>query len=736
MFFELEKNYFNPEEEYKKLGLKDEEYQRILKLHGREPNQLELSLFSVMWSEHCAYKHSRNTLRLFPTEAPWVVQGPGENAGIVDIGDGYQVAFKMESHNHPSAIEPFQGAATGVGGIVRDILSMGARPIALLDPLRFGDLKLSRTRYLLEHVVAGIANYGNCIGVPTVGGDTFFDPSFNGNPLVNVMCIGILKDRKPMRSAARGTGNVVLLIGSKTGRDGIHGATFASEELDESSEEKRPSVQVGDPFTEKLLIEACLELIDKNLLVALQDLGAAGLTSSASEMATKGGVGIDIDVLKVPRREEGMQPYEVMLSESQERMLAIVEPEKLEEAIAVCRKWELDATPVGVVTDTGKLRVFEGDKLVGEVVARHLTEEAPSYTPQAKKPSYISDEKAPAPLKEEEIEDALKKLSRSPHITSKKWIYQQYDHMVQTNTVFLPGFDAAVLRIKGTKKAIALTVDNNPRYVYLEPYTGGLLTISEAVRNLACAGAKTLAFTDCLNFGNPEDPEIFYQFENAVKGMADAMKFFNTPVVSGNVSFYNESKGEAIHPSPIVGAVGVIDDLSKAVPSFFTESGAVIILLGKTEDDFGGSEIQYLFERKIYGKPPAISLEREKNLVELLLELAKERVVLSAHDLSEGGLAGALIESAAESGIGFKIQIPEDIDPVVLLFSETPSRAIITTTVENTTIVRELCSKYNVPATILGETGGSYLVFDRFASFDISQIKDIYFKNLGGLIGY
>lgn len=721
---------------YEELGLKKEEYKRIIELLGREPNYLELSMFAVMWSEHCAYKHSKAVLKYFPTEAPWVIQGPGENAGIVDIGDGFAIAFKMESHNHPSAIEPFQGAATGIGGIVRDVLSMGARPIALLDPLRFGDLQLPRTRYLFEHVVSGIAFYGNCIGVPTVGGDLFFDSSYNNNPLVNVMCVGILKDKEPIKSAARGIGNIVVLIGAKTGRDGIHGATFASEELDESSEERRPSVQVGDPFTEKLLIEACLELIEKDLVVSMQDLGAAGLTSSTSEMATKGGVGIDIDVTKVPLREEGMEPFEVMLSESQERMLAIVKPENLEEVIKICKRWELDAAPIGKVTDTQKIRIFQSDKLVGEIPARFLTEEAPIYTPEKRKPDYISDERPDYQLSDAEILDVMNKMEKSPHIASKKWVYEQYDHMVLTNTVFQPGHDASVLRIKGSKKGIALTVDGNPRFVYLNPYEGGKLIIAEALRNLACVGARPLAFTDCLNFGNPEDPEIFYQFEQSVRGMADAMKFFGVPVVSGNVSFYNEGKEGAIKPSPIVGALGVIEDVTCAVPSFFPKESAYIILLGKTERDFGGSELQQILDGKVFGQPPKLNMELEKNLHLLLQELARERVILSAHDLSEGGLFGALLESAAEGGAGFKIEVPEDEEPTAFLFSETPSRVIVTSLVENVTIVREICGKYGMPITIIGETGGSQLVFDRFLKRELEDVRMNYFNLIGGLVGY
>lgn len=684
-------------------------------------------MFAVMWSEHCAYKHSKKVLKLFPTEASWVIQGPGENAGVVDIGDGYAIAFKMESHNHPSAIEPYQGAATGVGGIVRDILSMGARPIALLDSLRFGDISLPRTKYLFEHVVAGIADYGNCIGVPTVGGELYFDPSYTGNPIVNVMCVGLLKPEKMMRSAAKGVGNIVLLIGSKTGRDGIHGATFASEELDEKSEEKRPSVQVGDPFTEKLLIEACLELVEKGLIVALQDLGAAGLTSSSCEMASKGKVGIDIDVSKVPRREENMEPYEVMLSESQERMLAIVEPEKLEAAIAVCNRWELDATPIGKVTDTGKIRVFEGAKLVGEIKATHLTEEAPVYDPEARKPSYISEERPQYSVKETaEIARLFEQIGASPNTANRKWVYEQYDHMVQINTVVGPGSDAAILRIKGTNKAIALTVDGNSRYVYLNPYEGGKLAVSEALRNLVVSGARQLAITDCLNFGNPEDPEVFYQFKEAVRGMADALKFFGIPVVSGNVSFYNESSDHAIHPTPVVGAVGVIDDINRIIPSHFTQEGAVICLLGETDKDFGGSEVQFILEKRIYGKPPTLNLEKEKALQELVSDAGRENILTSAHDLSEGGLASALVQSACESEIGFMVEIPEDEDAFSLLFSETPSRVLVTVCPEDLPRLRILCAEKDVQMMVLGQTGGNLLQVNGIISVPLKEMKQKY----------
>lgn len=723
------------QETWESLGLKENEYKRILELHGRHPNFLELSMFAVMWSEHCAYKHSRSILKLFPTNAPWVIQGPGENAGVVDIGDGYAIAFKMESHNHPSAIEPYQGAATGVGGIVRDILSMGARPIALLDPLRFGDMKLPRTKYLFEHVVSGIADYGNCIGVPTVGGDVYFDSSYNGNPLVNVMCVGLLQSKKIMRSAAKGIGNIILLIGSKTGRDGIHGATFASEELDEKSEEQRPSVQVGDPFTEKLLIEACLELVEKGLIVSLQDLGAAGLTSSSSEMAAKGGVGLDIDIQKVPRREENMEPFEVMLSESQERMLAIVKPLHLKDAVSVCNKWGLEATPIGSVTDTRKLRVFKDKDLIAEVVATHLAEEAPVYEPKAIPQAHITSKKVFLSEKDPAVLARLfEKISLSLHTVSKRWVWEQYDYMVQTNTVVKPGSDAAVLRIKDTRKAIALSVDGNSRYVYLNPYTGGQLLVAETLRNLVVSGARPLAVTDCLNFGNPEDSEIYYQFKESVRGMADALSFFEVPVVSGNVSFYNESHGASILPTPIIGSLGVIDDICRVIPSYFQNEGCVICLLGETDSDFGGSEIQFIMEKKIRGAPPTINLEKEKMLHELIAEANRESLLLSAHDLSEGGLAAALIQCACESNIGFLIELSEEEDWFTLLFSESPSRVLVTVPPENLPLLRMICAQKDTPFTVLGQTGGNDISVNGIIHKPLRDFSIAYFAYLGEMV--
>jgi phosphoribosylformylglycinamidine synthase len=696
-------------EVYLGLGLKDEEYKKIKKLLGREPNYLELSMFSVLWSEHCAYKHSREVLKKLPTKASWVIQGPGENAGVVDIGDGLAVAFKIESHNHPSAIEPFQGAATGVGGIVRDIFSMGARPIALLDPLRFGELNEERVRYLFEEVVAGIASYGNCIGVPTVGGDLYFESAYRGNPLVNVMCVGLVKKENLLRGIARGVGNLILLIGARTGRDGIHGATFASGELTEESEERRPSVQIGDPFTEKLLIEACLELSEKELLVALQDLGAAGLTSSSAEMASKGGVGVDIDVSKVPRREEGMEPYEVMISESQERMLAIVKPENLEEAISVCKRWGVGASVIGKVTGTSLLRVFDGKKLVGEIPVEALTKKVPVYHPQAKKPSYLQKNfhfdlnSLPTPSSFNEV---LMKLVSSPNLCSRKWVYEQYDHMVQTNTVVLPGSDAAVLRVKGTRKGIALTVDGNGRYTYLNPRVGGRIAVAEALRNLVVSGAKPLAITDCLNFGNPEDPEIFWQFKEAVEGMSEACRELGVPVVSGNVSFYNESFGEAIYPTPIVGAVGLIEDTRNHLTIAFKEKGSLIVLIGETFPDLGGSEYLKLMTGKVAGEPPKIDFEREKKLYEFILEASAEGILLSAHDLSEGGLAQALVESSLAKGYGVHLDVEEPDDWAVFLFSESQSRAIVTLRGEDLPRLKMIAFEKEVPFTLLGHVSG------------------------------
>lgn len=710
---------------YLELGLKEDEYQKVVELLGREPNYLELSMISVMWSEHCAYKHSRSLLKLFPTKAPYVLQGPGENAGAVDIGDGLAVVFKMESHNHPSAIEPFEGAATGVGGIVRDIFAMGARPIALLDPLRFGSLKSSRVKYLFEQVVAGIAHYGNCIGVPTVGGDVYFEEAYEGNPLVNVMCLGLVKANNLISGKAKGEGNLAVLLGSKTGRDGIHGCTFASEELTEASEERRPAVQVGDPFTEKLLIEACLELKERGLLVALQDLGAAGLTSSSSEMANRGGVGIDIDVLKVPRREENMVPYEVMISESQERMLAIVEPEKFSAVKEVCQRWGIDATAIGKVTNSKKIRVFEGEKLRGELPVSLLTEEAPVYQPEASFPAYLKEPalKSYQVKEPKDYNEVLLRLISSPNLASKEWVYNQYDHMVQTNTALLPGSDAAVLRIKGTGKAIAVTTDGNGRYCYLNPYRGAQIAVAEAARNLSVVGAKPLAITDCLNFGNPEDPEVYWQFREAVKGISDACQALDLVVVSGNVSFYNESESQAIYPTPVIGAVGLLEDVNNLLDLGFSEEGAVIVLIGETYPELGGSEYLKTIQGEVKGEPPELDLEKEKRVQKFIREAIGEGFLLSAHDLSEGGLAIALIESALKGGWGFKVELDESLSPIEFLFSETQSRIIVSLSEEDLPRLRMLSSKYQIECFVLGHITGKNLIFGDIINLPLSEVN-------------
>ena len=665
-------------------GLSEEEYQQILKHLGREPNLTELGVFSVMWSEHCSYKSSRVHLKRFPTEGPGVVQGPGENAGAVDIGNGLAAVFKMESHNHPSFIEPFQGAATGVGGILRDIFTMGAQPIALLDSLRFGELDSAQNRHLLKGVVSGISWYGNCIGVPTIGGEITFNDIYSKNPLVNVFCLGIVKKDRLLRGLAKGTGNHVLYIGAKTGRDGIHGATMASDSFDDASEKKRPNVQVGDPFLEKLLLEACLEFLEKDLLIGIQDMGAAGLTSSSCEMASRSGTGIELDVAKVPRRELNMTPYEILLSESQERMLLVAKPGKEEAVLTVCQKWGIDAAVVGKVTDDGLLRIREGDDLVAEIPADAIAEGAPRYERPSAPPQYqeilqalnldaLPDVKDPAA--------ALLQLLGSPTIASKQWVFRQYDHMVGTNTVVCPGSDAAVVRIKGTGKALAMTTDGNSRYCLLNPYIGGGLAVAEGARNLVCSGAKPLGVTDCLNFGNPERPEVMWQFVMAVEGIADACRAFEIPVVSGNVSLYNETNGLSIYPTPIIGMVGLIEKEDDITTQWFKQAGDAILLLGETGEDIGGTEYLKVMHSREQGMPPWLDLEREQALQNCVLTLIQNGWVQSAHDCSEGGLLVTLSESCFShptASFGAQITLKQErLRLDALLFGESPSRVLL-----------------------------------------------------------
>ena len=627
---------------------------------GREPNYLELSLFSVMWSEHCGYKNSRPLLRRFPNEGPRVLQGPGENAGVVEVGDGWALAFKMESHNHPSAVEPYEGAATGVGGIIRDILAMGARPVALLDSLRFGPLGEERNRYLFREVVRGIGGYGNAVGVPTVGGEVEFSPAYSGNPLVNAMCVGLIRVDELVRSRATGEGNAVVLLGSKTGRDGIHGATFASDELTEESESKRSNVQVGDPFAEKMLIECCLKLLEEDLLVSLQDLGAAGITSSASEMAAGGGVGIDIEVEKVPRRETGMEPWEVMISESQERMLAVVEPEKVDEALALARRYGIGGTVVGRVAGHGDLRVVENGEVVGTVPAEHLAD-APAYEREVVRPAYLDEvqkfDTAGLPEPDDYNEVLLRMLSH-PNGRSRRSIYNQYDHQVGTDTVVLPGADAAVMRIKGTKRGFAVTTDGRGRHCFLDPRGGGAATVAEAYRNLSCVGAEPVAVTDCLNFGSPEKPDGYYQLAECIEGMSEACEALGTPVVSGNVSLFNETDRGAIYPTPTVGMVGVFEDVSRhATPGFKREGDIVVVLGGGSHVSLAGSEYAEIVHGRVAGRPTGPDLAAEKKTADLVRGMIRSGLVDTAHDVSGGGEIVAVAEMAIAGGLG--VEYPE-----------------------------------------------------------------------------
>ncbi|CAN5646794.1 phosphoribosylformylglycinamidine synthase subunit PurL [soil metagenome] len=642
---------------YTALGLSDFEYERILELLGREPNYLELSLLSVMWSEHCGYKNSRPLLRRFPSEGERVMQGPGENAGVVEVGEGWAVVFKMESHNHPSAVEPYEGAATGVGGIIRDILAMGARPVASMNSLRFGPLEDERNRYLFREVVSGIGGYGNAVGVPTVGGEVEFAEAYSGNPLVNAMCVGLIRTEDPVTAQATGEGNLVVLIGSKTGRDGIHGATFASDELTEESESKRSNVQVGDPFCEKMVIECCLELLERDLLVALQDLGAAGITSSASEMAAKGGVGIEIDTEKVPLREEGMEPWEIMISESQERMLAVVEPEKAGEVLKLAERYELVGSIVGRVAGHGDLRVLHDGALVGTVPAEILAD-APTYEREIVRPAYL-DQIEELDLKElpspEDYNETLLQMLSHPNLCSRRSVWTQYDHQVGTDTVVLPGADAAVMRIKGTKLGFAVTTDGRGRHCYLDPRGGGAATVAEAYRNLSCVGAEPVALTDCLNFGSPEKKDGYYQLAECIEGMSEACEAFGTPVVSGNVSLYNETDRGAMYPTPTVGMVGILQDVTRhATPAFKREGDMVMIVGGPTMLSLAGSEYLEVVHSRIVGVPPKPDLVAEKAFSDLVRSMVERGLLDTVHDISGGGEIFALAEMAISGGIGFE----------------------------------------------------------------------------------
>ena len=723
------------------LGLKPAEFDKIVEILGRTPSLTELYMYSLMWSEHCSYKHSKKALRMFPTTGEYVLQGPGENAGVISVGDGWAVAFKMESHNHPSAIEPYQGAATGVGGIIRDIFTMGARPIASLDSLRFGTLDNPRQRYLFEGAVAGIGGYGNCIGVPTVGGEVYFDEAYEGNCLINAMSIGLMREEMLTSATASGTGNLVLLIGSTTGRDGIGGAsTLASQEFDEKAEDKRPSVQVGDPFEEKLLIEACLELLEAGLLVGLGDCGAAGLTSSISEMASRGNAGVDIDVAKIPAREDAMKPFEFMVSESQERMVAVVTPANLDAAQAVCTKWGLRCTVIGDVTGTGRFVVREGDEVVADMPADTLASDAPVYDPAKTRPAYLDAVQAfdmtslSHPETQAELEAALLKVLASPNVCSRAWIYRQYDQQVMLNTLVLPGSDAGVLRIADTGRAIAVSSDCNGRYCYLDPYTGAQIAFAEAARNVACAGGRPAAITDCLNFGNPEKPEVFWTFYESVRGMSDACKAFNVPVISGNVSFYNESFGSPIYPTPTVGLVGVLEDAGKRVTMAFKDAGDVIVLLGETEAEIGGSEYLSTIHGLIEGAPPALVIEDELAIHRALLDAIDAGLVKSAHDCSEGGIGVALAESAIAGDIGAKVVLDDELAPALSLFSETQGRVVLTCDPDDAEALVELLVARNVPFSVIGDVCSDRLAIENTIDLPMSALRDAWVPTLERLV--
>ena len=703
-------------------GITASEYVRIQELMGRDPNLLELGLFSVMWSEHCSYKSSRVHLKTLPTTGARVVQGPGENAGAVDIGNGLAAVFKIESHNHPSFIEPYQGAATGVGGIIRDIFTMGARPIALLNALRFGSLETPLARRIFEGVVAGIGGYGNSIGIPTIGGEIVFDEVYAGNPLVNVLCLGLARHDEIIKGQATGVGNAVYYVGAKTGRDGIHGATMASAEFDESSAEKRPAVQVGDPFMEKLLMEACLEVMKTDALVGIQDMGAAGLTCATSEMSSRGESGMDVEVSLVPQRETGMTPYEIMLSESQERMLLVAKSGREREVEEVFEKWDLHAVRVGHVTDSGRVRLFHHGTLVADVPTRALTDEGPVYNRPMERPSWQSGVQRldlaalPAPPSPQA---AFETLLAAPIIASKRWAYQQFDATVGTNTIAQPGRSAGVVRIKGAAQGIAVSVDGNGRFCYLDPYRGAMLAVAESARNVACAGGEPIGATNNLNFGNPERPEIMWQLGEAVRGIGDACRALDVPITGGNVSLYNETEGRAIYPTPVLGVVGLLPDASRTVTRAFTTAGAAVVLLGDNLGELGGSEYLARVMGVVQGAPPVLDLARERDLQTLIVALVRTGLVHSAHDCSDGGLAVTLAECTFDTGgIGVESNLAGAdgalgaYQSAATLFGESASRIVVSVADGLVAEVLSQAGRAGVPARVIGRTGGAEIRID------------------------
>ncbi|MFN4245614.1 MAG: phosphoribosylformylglycinamidine synthase subunit PurL [Brevinematia bacterium] len=719
------------------LNLSEEEYKLIVNYLGREPNEVELGMFGALWSEHCGYKHTKKLLKELPTEGKYVYQGPGENAGVIKLDD-LAIVFKIESHNHPSAVEPYQGAATGVGGIVRDILSMGARPIALLDSLRFGDPSKPEVKHLITGVVKGISDYGNCIGVPTVAGEVYFEDPYEKNPLVNVMCVGITKIDKIVKSIAKGVGNLVVYYGAKTGRDGVHGATFASTELDTSSKEDKSSIQIADPFVGKKLIEATLELAEKNLVIAIQDMGAAGLTSSSCEMAAKGGVGIELNLDKVPVRVSNMTPYEMMLSESQERMLAIIEPSKLEEVKSILEKWELDWAVIGKITNTKKCTVKYKGEIVADIPLKYLVDEVPYYIKTPKEDHNVKRIRDIKPtVNVDNYKEAILKLLSSPNISSKRWIFEQYDWSVQTNTIIPPGkAGAAVLRIKGTNKGIAVKVDGNGRYIYSYPFIGATIAVAEATRNVSFVGAEPAGITNCLNFGSPDNENVYYQIQQGIKGMAKACRELGIPITGGNASLYNESDGVQVYPTITIGCVGIVEDITKVVDSQFKKHGDLIALIGnETKEDFGMAEILKVIDKELCGKPSIIEFDIEKKLQEFARFVIKHGLVNSANDLSEGGLIVSIVESMINTELGVFLDLTLlPVYPTIALFSETQSRGIFSFDKEFIDTIQTISQHYNLKFRVIGEVIKENKLIIKMKTNDIltitkEELIDAYYSN-------
>jgi phosphoribosylformylglycinamidine synthase len=723
---------------HRQLGLQDDEHDRIVETLGREPNRAELAMYSVMWSEHCSYKSSKIHLKTLPTEGAAVLVGPGQDAGAVDVGDGDAVVFKMESHSHPSAIEPYQGAATGVGGIVRDIISMGARPAALLDPLMFGPLTDPRNRWLFEGVVAGIGGYGNCIGVPTIGGEIRFDASHSTNPCVNVMCVGFAKadELVTAQSLTPHVGSYMVLYGAATGRDGIGGVSvLASATLEDGAEASRPSVQIGDPFAEKLLIEASLELIERGLLEGLQDLGGAGITCALSESAARAGMGADADLDVVPLREADMEPFEILISESQERMLAIVHPSKLEAVRALCARWGLETAVIATLVEGGTLTIRRRGEVVAQVPARSLADDGPVYDRPSEAPAMVDvTDPALTPF-DGALDDVLRTLLASPAIASKRWVWRQYDRLVQGNTVAGPDSDGAVIRVPGTLKGVVVSSDGKGRYGRLDPKLGAMHAVAEAARNVAVTGAKPLAITNCLNFGNPERPAVMWQFAESIAGMAEACEALGTPVTGGNVSFYNESGDSAIDPTPVIGMLGLLPDYRLRVPLGFARPGLAIYLLGETFAELGGSEFADVVLGEVTGMPPALDLVKERSLLEFLVAAAAEARLASAHDCGDGGLGVALAEAAIAHGHGFAVTVPTDLPAHVALFSESASRAVVSVALVDEAAFEALARSHGVPATRLGETGGPRAVIEGAIDVLVADLAEVWETAIPRLLG-